>query len=676
LLAMAAPAAAQKPTPHHREWLEKDVAYIISKEEKESFKSLVTEQERDNFKSRFWELRNPTPGTPVNSFKDEHYDRIAYANQHFGRGTGVEGWRSDRGRIYILLGPPKQRAFHTSHQKIRPMEIWFYSTTSPALPPFFYVVFYQRDNIGDFRLYSPYMDGPQRLITSHQAEQFRPDALRVIQEAAGREVARISLSLLPDEPVDMEGASPSLQSDVLLSTIRNLANHPLHKKTLAERRKLLEVVNFRLIHEGEDVIDVLTAPLRDAEGRTNLHYVMRLRRPGSLAVRQEGERFNYLVDAAVKVFGPDGQPVFSHEKQISRTMNSAELEQLNARPFGYAGMLPLPPGTYKVEFTLTSWHKNAAYRQTREIVVPKEPSQGLHLSSVVPFGEAQSVSPTALREIPFSVGGVRFVPVAGPKPSAVTGGELKILYQIWRPADEPRTYSSRKLKVRYVFGRPSVQGDARTVLDEVEKQQFDAGGSLVNGKKLSLVDVPPGNYRLAITVQDPETQQSAYGSLNFVVRAGDADPAVFDLFDDEPSGSVRSVADLQRGLCHLSQGRKAEAMALLERAVGDEAVLEQARSRLVELYQQEQAYDKTAALTAKHPITAGTEERTVVIIAESFAKLSQTAKAIEILETALRLREPTRTLYLGLASLHHRTGNIKEAENWERKARSLEASPN
>src|SRR5438876_6164931 len=110
-----------------RDWLERDVTYIITREERDEFLRLPTDESRDKFIEHFWEIRNPNPGSPTNSYKDEIYRRIAYANQWYGHSNGEEGWRTDRGRVYITLGAPQQVGRYLGLANIRPMEIWFYS---------------------------------------------------------------------------------------------------------------------------------------------------------------------------------------------------------------------------------------------------------------------------------------------------------------------------------------------------------------------------------------------------------------------------------------------------------------------------------------------------------------------------------------------------------------------
>jgi len=105
-----------------QKWLNEDVAYIISPEERREFLVLQTDADRDRFIERFWQRRDPTPDTAENEFKEEHYRRIAYANEHFA--SSVPGWKTDRGRIYIVYGPPDEIEDHRSESV--PRQVWRY----------------------------------------------------------------------------------------------------------------------------------------------------------------------------------------------------------------------------------------------------------------------------------------------------------------------------------------------------------------------------------------------------------------------------------------------------------------------------------------------------------------------------------------------------------------------
>ena len=105
----------------YRKWLDEDVRWIITDEERSAFMQLSNDEERDQFIEAFWQRRDPTPDTEENEFKEEHYRRIAYANEHFA--AGIPGWKSDRGRIYIVYGPADEIESHPSGGSYeRPMD--------------------------------------------------------------------------------------------------------------------------------------------------------------------------------------------------------------------------------------------------------------------------------------------------------------------------------------------------------------------------------------------------------------------------------------------------------------------------------------------------------------------------------------------------------------------------
>ena len=128
--APAKPAAPQANASPYTRWLEEDVVYIINDQERTAFLSLKTDAERNHFIQQFWERRNPTPGSPQNAFQIQHYLRLLYANNHFTWHT-TPGWKTDRGRIYIMFGPPDEIESHPTGQdganpKGYPFDQWLY----------------------------------------------------------------------------------------------------------------------------------------------------------------------------------------------------------------------------------------------------------------------------------------------------------------------------------------------------------------------------------------------------------------------------------------------------------------------------------------------------------------------------------------------------------------------
>ena len=654
--------------PHYRSWLTKDVLYIITNQEREAFVQLSSDEARDKFIEHFWELRNPTPGAPDNPYKMEHYRRIEYANTYFGHVSHTEGWRTDMGRIYITLGEPAQRQKLLGLQKVTPMEVWFYSNANPALPPFFYIVFYQRDPMDEFRLYSPYSDGPEKLITA-VAGPSRANALSILSRDAGRDVARVTLSLLPDEPVDFQSGTVSLQSDVMLATIRNLANNPISQSELAARRQLLEEVSHRVVL-GEEYLDVLTVPLRDIAGNTNLHYVLRLKKPEDFTVGQSAKTgYYYSILAAVKVYGADGKLIFSDEKKISRNISTEQYEQIKGKLFGYEGWLPLPPNKYKLDFQLTNLLGNTTFRRALDVVIP-DPTGTLQASNLVPFAEAAMTPPEANAILPFNGAGVKFIPMAGQELQLVQGQQLKFFYQVWMPGGGG-SRAGKKLEVDYVYGRLGAQ-DNKTIHDEIPLEQLDAGGSIINGKQIGTAELQPGNYRLVMTLRDPESGSKAYGGLSFGVYTSTSSAPAFDVSDDRITDSIRAgTIDYQRALCYVARGDKAQATDWFEKAHARNANDERYRNRLIELYFDEQKYGKVVDLYAASGLNDSTDEQTIVRIAESFDKSGDLRKAVGVMETGTALKPASGPLLLGLAEYYRKNGELQKAAAAERKGKQL-----
>ncbi len=183
--------------PHYAHWLHEEVNYLITDEERDTFLHLKTDESRDQFIEKFWRIRNPDPNAPTNEAKDKLYARLEYANAHFGAPNRQNGFRSDRGMVYITLGPPQQVEKHIETKELKPLEIWFYENGTQALPPHFYVVFFKKSAAEDYQLYSPYGDRPQALINSTNAINDDRAAIKIIQRDLNDEDAQVALSLIP-----------------------------------------------------------------------------------------------------------------------------------------------------------------------------------------------------------------------------------------------------------------------------------------------------------------------------------------------------------------------------------------------------------------------------------------------------------------------------------------------
>jgi GWxTD domain-containing protein len=207
LLAAALTAAAQmvkvdpkKLGPTYQEWL-KLVTYIIKDKERDVFLSLASDRERDAFIAAFWKIRDPTPGTPENEFKSEHMKRWLEANKKYRYGSSREGWMTDMGRFYIILGRPISAEEISGSMEIYPVIIWsYYGDVSKGMPTHFSLVFYQRGNAGEYKLYDPVSDGPYRLLIN--GKDFSPSDYEGMYEKIFElqpDLAKVCLSIIPGE---------------------------------------------------------------------------------------------------------------------------------------------------------------------------------------------------------------------------------------------------------------------------------------------------------------------------------------------------------------------------------------------------------------------------------------------------------------------------------------------
>jgi len=667
--------ARNKPPKFYAEWLNRDAAYIITKQERTAFLQLTSDDARDNFIQHFWDIRNPNPGSPANAYKDEIYQRIAYADAHFGAGSGEEGWRTDRGRSYITLGPPKQIERYYNAANLRPIEIWFYESVNPALPPFFYVLFYQRDSIGDFRFYSPYMDGPDKLCTGMEAINDPQAALKLISDSAGAEVARISMSLLPGEPLDPEGRV-SLQSDILLSKIRDLADQPQNVAELNRRRELVTSVTSQIVVNASD-LDILTLPVRNSRGVTRLDYAVRLRRPSDLAMQQtEDGRYSYAIEVRVRVFTPDGKLVFTQEKSVSDFLSGAQLANVHQRPFGYEGILPLPPGKYHLDFLITDWTKKLGLHAERDVTIPEVAADTLVIPGVLAFSSAEPVPAADADSTPFAMAGLKFTPREISPLDINSTQDLQIAYQIWAQPKAPQSYGGQTLDVDFALGRPALPGSPTVLKNTINMSQFSAQGSLVDGKKISLDGDAAGNYVLTISAGPPSVSQKAHASLSLRIL-GD-EPATLPWDTVEPGiakDQGDGTADDQRGLCLLSQNQLSEARLWFRAALLKNHNDDVARAHLVQEYSALKADNAVVSLFNDAGVTAGTDSGTIALIAESLLHTGATPKAVSLLQDTIHSHPNDGPLYLALADCYQRLGESRQAAQVMRKARTLLGTP-
>jgi hypothetical protein len=292
----------------------------------------------------------------------------------------------------------------------------------------------------------------------------------------------------------------------------------------------------------------------------------------------------------------------------------------------------------------------------------------MRITEVVPFSEAVTTQSPSL---PFTAAGVRFTP-SSPDLSLVAGQDLQFFYQMRAATSNSTPPPTDDLQVEYAYGRMGMH-DTKTITDTVARNQFDANGSMISGKKINTGDLGPGPYRLAITVTDPTTHARAVASFQFHVGETNASPPIWDVTDPMAAEDVqKGRRDYQRALAYVMQGQPQNAVSYLQNSYSKDPA-EQTRDRLVDLLYSRQAFHEVAELYFKGGVTAETSEETVLAMAESLRQMGQVNKSIQVLEAELPFRK-TSALYLGLARYYQMSGDANKATQMEQKAKELTAS--
>jgi GWxTD domain-containing protein len=554
---------AQLP-PRYDHWLNQEVNYLITNQERAHFLDLTTDQDRDHFIEEFWAVRNPDPTAPGNTVREEHYRRLEYANTHYGLPSAGNGWHTDRGMVYITLGPPQQKRPYTDTRDLEPMEIWFYQDPGSALAPYFSVLFYKPSPIEDFRIYSPYQDRPEKLIASTNAVNDQRAALKIIKSELGDEVANLTLSLFPNEPVDNVNGTPTLESDVLLNKIRNYRNLPETKDLLEHRRALLEGVSHRVLL-GQDFSDLSVLATRDGANHASIHYLLRLRNPADFVLgRDSNQRVYYSLSVESELLTADGKVIYTDTQQMRDSLTSDQVAQLTPRALGINGRLPAVPGKYQLRVDVTNQVTKQSFAQTRSVLVPAF-DHNLGMSEVV-FASLAPPQRDYEQNQPFSFSGVKLAAAGGDNATLTAGDPVRIVYQLWEHPGSPVSLKGKNLEISYLIGQLGVTSKKEQT-QTIDRAKFDPEGNLLMGTDIPTTDLHPGNYRLVIRVTDTESNESTSQAINFRLLGGDRQP-LWNLTNPSFTNNADSAVNFyRRGLCALSQQQPQAAIAYLKQAV-------------------------------------------------------------------------------------------------------------
>jgi GWxTD domain-containing protein len=660
-------------SPHFRHWVNEEVTYLITSDERKQFLALSSDTERDNFIKSFWAARNPEPGSETNSYEEEHYRRLAYANQHFGNIKAQDGWHSDQGMIYILLGEPQQVANYPVARNMRPLLIWFYESKVPELPTHFNIVFYKRSMGEPYTLYSPYQDGPVRLVTGMENLNDQNHSLDIIKRSLGNEVARTTISLIPTEPVDLNSYTPSMSSDVMLSTIRGMADNPLEKQRLELYRSREKVTAS--IFNTSTAIDVVTMTVRDNVGRETVYYLVRNQGPNaSLIADRPDKGLGYNMTLRTTVATTTGKPVYEQQEVLEGSVTPAEAENYRKQRFAAEGRLPLVAGSYVVEVTLTNNLNLEAHRWRNRVEVPAERPEKLGVSNLLVY-KPPTALPDLAGRLPFSLAGLRFVPQATQSVTIHPGGSVPLIFQIWLPRRKQGSAGVKSVHLHYLYGSVAAGGKPLGEFDEdVDASNADAAGNLVTGHTMPTADLGVGSYQLVVEARADDDPTPAFSTLTVRVVPQEIAVDQWTAHSAELT-AAESADDVKRGLAAEAFGRKAEAEALYTSALQTDPAQLRALVRLAAVLSAEGKTAELAKLSDATLVAAAVPPDTLMLIAGAVRDSGDLKKAIRLITAQLSMQSPSAPMYELLASMYESSGDSRQARTMREQAKKLSSIP-
>jgi GWxTD domain-containing protein len=489
----------------YKDWLEKDVTYVITDEERKAFKKLATDDERERFIEEFWRRRDPDPDTDENEFKEEYYERIAYANEHFA--SGIPGWKSDRGRIWIMYGKPDERETHPSggsydrpsyegggNTTTYPFEIWFYRYLA---------------GVGsgvEIEFVDPTGTGEYRIARSPDEK----DAMLNIPGAGLTLSEQLGLTDKAQRVGGMGGIGNNnytREQDSPFSRLQLLAD--LSRPPQIKFNDLASAVNTGVIEENPLNFDVRVDFFRQSDERVITAITIQVENK-DLVFQDSGG----LQQARINIFGRitsvAGRRAGVFEDPVITTATTEELSDAKGRKSAYQKAVPLPPGTYKVDVIVRDVASGATGVRHIALPVPKYDPQKLSTSTLVLAARLENMGDRpAVGQ--FVIGQAKVIPnVSG---IYHRGEPVGVYMQVYNAGIDQTTL------------RPSVDVEYALMKDgkEVGKQAEDWRGMSDSGQRLTLArlidtrQLGPGEYELAIRIRDRVSGQALAPAAKFTI---------------------------------------------------------------------------------------------------------------------------------------------------------------
>ncbi len=470
-------------TPAQKDWLEM-VTPIITGAEKEVFFKLKTEQERDRFISLFWKVRDPIPDTNENEFYREYMERVHFADRYFGIGSSKRGCLTERGYFYLLLGKPRERQVFATQSDIWPMELWFYQGDPKyGLPGYFYLIFYQPEGSGDYRLYYPGVEGPEKLVipSMSSAQLNRSKALEVIK-AINAELAKAAISYLPEEQQD--GFS-SLTSQTIIATVKSL---PEKKFPSAYVKNYLSYKDLVEVDYSHNFINSNAVARVFPEGQNYfIHWSIE---PDKINFAEVSGVYSATYELTVRLEDLAGQPVLSRTEEVPLRLNREQFQARSRQRLAFQDLFPVLPGEYKLLILLKNKTSRDFTSWETSLKVPG-PDSGRFLSPLVLYHAASPLQ--AGRVKAFSFKGQEYLVSARNEFSPTE--KLQVL--CWLLSDR-----GWPAEARVQFCLRSLDSEASPECRTMLLKEALQPGNILRLEPVDLGQIRPGYYRVEVSLID------------------------------------------------------------------------------------------------------------------------------------------------------------------------------
>jgi GWxTD domain-containing protein len=494
-----------------RKWLDEDVAYVITDEEKAAFKALRTDEEREQFIEQFWLRRDPTPDTIENEFKEDHYSRIAYANERFQ--SGKPGWKTDRGRVYILYGKPTEIESHPAGgQYERPFEEGGGTTSTYPFEVWRYRYIEGIGNEVILEFVDPTMSGEYRLTTN-------PDEKDALLHVDG-------LGLTLDEQLN-GGNKGDRITGIGNGAYRGnaLGNSPTRNNNQFDRLELMTKVFRPPEIKFKDLETIVTTRLSynllPFDFRTDfirvteesvLTPVTILIQNKDLAFQEQEGIQRAVVHVYGKVTGINGRIAQVFEDTISQDVPAALFRQSLDNASIHQRIIPLRPGLYKLDLVLKDINSGNVGTINQRLAVPRYPDEKLSLSSLILADTVENIPSSQIASGSFILGSTKVRPNV--KDEFKRDRSLNLWFQVYN------------LKLDEATHKPSVTVETLISRNgqEVEKsveqanELSSAAAQMTLSKSLSLNEFEPGEYTVQVKVTDNLTKEIIASTEKFAVR--------------------------------------------------------------------------------------------------------------------------------------------------------------